>query len=1092
MNHFHSFFCRTIVLLAALLSPVYGQRLPTLLYDMGTDQSPVAPGYTRVTPGSVYSEQTGYGWINPGQRAIDVGRPTPEAGWEGPAGQVIPRSILIYKEHSDLTRDAVVSKDDLVFQVRVPNGTYRVALTLGDLSRPICSEQVYVNDVQVGKDVDAKHIVRRGFADAQYGFPRGLRVVARVTGGLLRIRVAGDDSGFRERFLREYEKPGPISYLTGEPVRDNKPPKPNLEDWGNDRKRNGDQGGIWVWEDIGGPFTENSIMALEVYPFAKPPLWMERQTLAVTLKDAQLEKAVALFNSARFAESEKAFDEVKDDYARALGYLWLAGRPQYEEEERLVPKSLALLEKVAPTRKSDLMFAEILENARRIDKAIYRFLNRAKRQRTYNELEMISGEISSMQPEDPTYYKGLIYAGRGLYMVIPHRWSLAAGAGRQLFEKVRAGGFGDNRFVKWYLEDQWSEHQPDWIYRDYSALKKGAPAWAAEVYDAFNRELDLSEWWIRNRQATDGSLGGGWGDDVEILRSFGTFGSICPDASEIILEGTRKVAEGAWNSGSIDQEAGYFASVGDTEHSGEWTADTLVPMIRIDYGNPVYLERGLKTGRLMRDLWMDSNSRGQYLMRSNLLGALGVGEGDSQNDSRINFRPAQPARAVLWYNALPSLQKLFQQWADAWLEASLSTDRGKPRGVIPQEIAWSDGQLGGVKSPSWFRASHERGTVNYDWEGAGGYHDFVVDLFLSAFEATGDRKYLEPMELEAAYVTQHCPPQFLTGARAANAAAVRKLEEGSPEWIGASLAEWHEQWEKIRKIRFPEEFTGQSDLWTLQDVAKQAQDEAGWAQKRWPHVTTECIATDRVFWPGMGNALRIMTGTGILGTDPVVTYRGLGREFAAALLTVNDSALRLVIFNLSQATKSTAIIPWLLETGAQYELKLGPDADSDGRLDKVSESRTVSLEYRGQEVAFQLPSRTQYVVEMRKIGESGRPPLAPDVALSPADIRFVPDYHQVEVAVHNVGAVAAKGVVVALYAGEREIGRQRIPNVDAPADFDPEVVRVSFSFQPVSASETFKAVLDPEGSLKEITKRNNQAVRLCDTPSVAPRQHSSP
>ena len=174
--------------------------------------------------------------------------------------------------------------------------------------------------------------------------------------------------------------------------------------------------------------------------------------------------------------------------------------------------------------------------------------------------------------------QGLIYAGRGLYDHSASR-TFAAGAGRQLFEKLKAAGFAD-AVCRWYLDDRWTEHKPDWVFPDYSAGKQGAPPWAAEVYEAFNRELDLAEWWIRNRQAADGSLGGGWGDDVEILRTFGTSLIICPDSSPLTLDGVRKLANGAWDSGSIDREAGYFASVSDTEHSGEWTADTLTAMVR--------------------------------------------------------------------------------------------------------------------------------------------------------------------------------------------------------------------------------------------------------------------------------------------------------------------------------------------------------------------------------------------------------------------------------------------------------------------------------------------------------------------------------
>ena len=295
----------------------------------------------------------------------------------------------------------------------------------------------------------------------------------------------------------------------------------------------------------------------------------------------------------------------------------------------------------------------------------------------YVELIMVTGEVGSMQPDDPLYYKSRLYAGRSMYMIIPHRHTYAAGVGRQYIEEVERAGFRDNRYVRWFLHDEWSPRPPDWIFPDYSAKKKSAPRWAAEIYEAYNREIDLGEWWIRNRQFPNGALGGGWGDDVEILRSLGAFACICPDTSPYLLQGVRNVADGVWKSGSIDTRAGYFAEVDDTEHSGEWTADTLPTMIQLDYGNPVYIERAMKTGKLMRDLWMDYTTSGHRLMRSNFLGATGVGD-TADNDSRINFAPPrQPARALV--QQLPPLQKIFVEWADAWWTASMSSERGKPR-----------------------------------------------------------------------------------------------------------------------------------------------------------------------------------------------------------------------------------------------------------------------------------------------------------------------------------------------------------------------------------------------------------------------------
>ncbi len=1068
--------------------------LPTLRFDMGTSQSPLAPGFLQVTDKTAFSEKLGYGWISRGQESFDVEKPAENPEWLGPANQRIPRDYVIFKEHTPVTGDGVRSRDDLIFQVRVPDGVYRLAVTLGDLERPIHSLQIFVNDQLMASDVDAKHVTSRTAADFLYGFPRKVRLTFDVKGGKgLILRIHGDDSRFRARFLEEFNKPMPVSYMTGEPSGVKKAEKPDLNKWGLETG-GGHAGEVWVWQDIGGPFTVNSVMALEIYPFVKPPLQLESGRLSATDGEPRLKQAADLFNQKRFPDAENVFDAVGDEYSRALGYLWLAGQPNYEEERRLVPKALEILERMSGHKTGDLMFAEILENARRMNKAIYRFENRARQNRTYTELLLISGEVSSMQPEDPTYYKGLMYAARGFYLVIPHRWTYIAGAGRQLFEKVRDGGFADNRFVRWYLDDVWTEHRPDWIFKDYSDKKKGVPAWAASVFEAYNRELDLAEWWIQNRQAADGSLGGGWGDDVEILRSLGTFGSICPDASPVTLEGTRKVVNGAWNSGSIDQQAGYFAEVDDTEHSGEWTADTLVPMIHIDFGNPLYVERALKTGKLMRDLWMDFNQKGHYWVRSNYLGATGVGTPLQQSDSRINFRPVLAARAVYWYNGLPSIEKLFLQWVDSWLAVSMSTERGKPKGIIPQEIAIEDSLIGGVKSSSWYEAYHGPGTTNYDWEGSGGYHDAIVDLFLLAFQATGDRKYLAPMELEAAFAREHCPPELLTprapGSR--DNFFDLKLAPGSDEWVAAHLRSWPEQWSRIQAVIFPESVAAPQSLWSLQEAADRAQQEAQGFRQRWPHVTTECIATDRVWWPGMGNALRAMTAFSTAGDYLQVSYRGLGREFAAVVQKANASSLRIVLFNFGATAKEAAIVPWILSPGADYSLQAGPCTGPDATLQSPADQRLVRFDFSGQEVPFVLPPRTEYVLELERRGQGSRRQLAADLALGREDVVFVPDLYRIDVTVHNIGSLDARGVTVVLMSAGKELGRTRIPSIAAPVDLDPKTVRVSFPVPPTGEKREFTVRLDPENAVREITDRNNQVSVELELIRTTRRQHSSP
>ncbi len=76
-------------------------------FDFGSGEA--AEGYVPVTAGTLYSEAAGYGF-EPGAAVTDVVR----------------------KKGDPLTRDFVTATDPFLFSVKVPEGNYKVTLTLGD------------------------------------------------------------------------------------------------------------------------------------------------------------------------------------------------------------------------------------------------------------------------------------------------------------------------------------------------------------------------------------------------------------------------------------------------------------------------------------------------------------------------------------------------------------------------------------------------------------------------------------------------------------------------------------------------------------------------------------------------------------------------------------------------------------------------------------------------------------------------------------------------------------------------------------------------------------------------------------------------
>jgi len=53
--------------------------------------------------------------------------------------------------------------------------------------------------------------------------------------------------------------------------------------------------------------------------------------------------------------------------------------------------------------------------------------------------------------------------------------------------------------------------------RTFHTRSKNAPEWVQAIYPAYAGLVDLSEWWINFRQEPEGTIGGGWGDDVELV-----------------------------------------------------------------------------------------------------------------------------------------------------------------------------------------------------------------------------------------------------------------------------------------------------------------------------------------------------------------------------------------------------------------------------------------------------------------------------------------------------------------------------------------------------------------------------------------------
>ena len=1038
-------------------------------FDCGTPGSPVMKGYRRLTADDTYSAVRGYGWQGADPTHLEFKRPVRDRRLRGSAGQLLLEEAYDNFRNA-LNRDGVAGRRDFEFRLDVPNGRYRVAVTMGNLTRAIGSIDLSVNDTVVADQLAVWAPGGYRLLDrTPAGWWTTFRTTVEVKDGAIHLSWKKNQTTYDEQMAEQatWETPYAQWYHRTPVIQE--PP----------------------YHYIGYPFVGHSIMAIEVTPYRPGPVRMVEDKLQLyeNIDSASLHKSIEEFNAGRFDSAVASLQDVQEpeaQVAKAVVGLWLSGHLETEVERELVPPALATLRAHLKEKPDEFGLAELLSDAEIFEKAMQIHVNRGGNAESNHFLDndRAIGWWWMIQPDSPLRDKARLHLARAAHMLKPYFPIL--GTEKQVFLELEKK-CPENRFVKYHLHLQWEPHGDgsgyyDWTMEDYASRAEGVPEWVRATYPAFCGLVDLSEWWIRFRQSPRGDIGGGWSDDVELVGLFGYYGYVGRGVSDLCIQGTRKLVNGVWNLSEVDPEIGYSQPLADAEHTAEPTGNTLGMMMQLDYGNPTWIERSMKTGKLIRDLWTAYNDHGRRHFRSNFLGATQVGAGDQMNDSWINYRAVSPATAVLNYNGNPAIAKLYTEIADGWVAAAMSTDRGKPKGVIPAQVSFPDGILGGTNSPNWYTASHPPGTVNYDWPHQQ-YKGYLLDILFAAYNTTRDAKYLEPIRLEYELAVKHGyvpePAGPLERTRRRGPVKV-DAPAGSEKWVAAQLAQTEKQFQAKQMLE------GRSgplkNLWSKEQIIESGNRAAEHLRTYWPISTSEAGPTDRVGFVGIVDPFFIYTGGSWGGPllKAAATYENTTKDFAAAVVAADPQGLRICYYSLAPGKRTIGIVPWELEPGGTYRLVYGIDADDDGKIDILTEQRDFVFPQHGSPIQIDVEPRTNYVVEIDQL-QGGRPAgPAPDPGLSAEDIRFYPDRNLLTARIHNVGSLPIRNVRIAFYdgnpaAGGKRIAVRQIPNIEAPNDLEPRMVTVGVNYRFDQPTDIY-VVIDPDKEINdEITTFNNVA-----------------
>ncbi len=356
---------------------------------------------------------------------------------------------------------------------------------------------------------------------------------------------------------------------------------------------------------------------------------------------------------------------------------------------------------------------------------------------------------------------------------------------RKLFNEAK-DAFNDNRIINMYLGE------PIESPFNYS-IPENAPRWAILYRESIERLTDIVEWWIENRQKSNGSFGGGWDDDCEMWRNI-WMPLLVAFESPATINAWKKLAEGVWNQPFMQggyQGLSYANRLHDVQHSAEMSADTITSMLHAEPNNQYWIKKTLRLAELMETYWTGINERGGLQFKSTFFASDGISDDPVEAcDTVYHTRVIQPVLLYWQRTGEPKLQKLCSEWIRAWVDASMRSERGKPAGIVPSAIHWPSGNVGGV-GPDWWAPENYGNKSTYNWPSAA---HFMTRAMLLTYYMTEDPFYLKPIKSMGNYRLNYI----------LNPNAMKPI--GSKMWCASKLGFINESLAKYRWISNNAEF----------------------------------------------------------------------------------------------------------------------------------------------------------------------------------------------------------------------------------------------------------------------------------------------
>jgi hypothetical protein len=538
-------------------------------------------------------------------------------------------------------------------------------------------------------------------------------------------------------------------------------------------------------------------------------------------------------------------------------------------------------------------------------------------------------------------------------------------------------------------------------------------------------------------------------------------------------------------------------------------------MTYAEFGSPRIGERMMATGRSL-EFWMGTTGpRGHRHMRATWFGSQRIPDWKYKNtDSTMNARAWLPIMNAAMYNRDPYLVKAITDWADAWVDHARDTTFGKPYGFLPTEVVFPTDEVGGYTNNWWASSSHGY-DATWIWNQAR-----LNEVLIIAYVLTGDRKYLLPARETVRFSARYAMDpvkdgetredtlpkdlEFPPGWRDGDA-SYRWFHEAAQGW----LLHWYRyvtgdtQFDEVCSRRLHTEILDGKPYQRVDtELVHRAYERAmGTRKEQFGDVLPDIDIHNSVsnyaaaFWVKpygnmtFGNRCFRNVG-GCVNVNwpwvdfppPAVVWKNTGYETGIFVLEDRPNTLRVSLCNITQQPRQVGAQLFTLNEG-RYRLRIGPDLDSDGRFDRVTEQRTVHIA-RGDIVSIDLEPGVETLVELHGDNPPTRWRPRPDLGLDPQDIIVsaapAPGKRvDVSVRIHNIGTEPAERFEVDWLARVNGrvtvIKRHRIGWLAPPVKCTPSYVERSVEWTVPDGCEAIGVSLDPDHRVDEIYEGNNVA-----------------